>query len=219
MKKQLVMLFMAFFVCSQVMATEFPQFSYPNELAAKVGDRIRPESPVVLIVNESIQVVDLNQSLADTRKVPRTLRFGQTDEEFIESLDQNQPEIIVLEASETKNDSLTIAQRMVVDFLRRYDQAIEGLELGLIYGYQGDLRRYALAQASLDFFQSPETIEQYNNYLINILKEAMDDNSSARAEQISQAIDYIQANYEQKHYSLEFLQDIDVTNKEALQQD
>ena len=115
-------------------------------------------------------------------------------------------------------DKLTIAQEMVVDFLNKYDQAIENLELGLIYGYQDDLRRYALAQRSLEFFRQPETIEEFNAYLTNLLMQSMDQDPSARAEEISETISFIQENYNEGHYSLNFLIDMRAQTLEASQQ-
>ena len=146
------------------------------------------------------------------------MRFGQTDQEFLGSLDPRRTAVIVVAEEEKEMDRLTIAQEMVVDFLNKYDQAIENLELGLIYGYQDDLRRYALAQRSLEFFRQPETIEEFNAYLTNLLMQSMDQDPSARAEEISETISFIQENYNEGHYSLNFLIDMRAQTLEASQQ-
>lgn len=223
MKKQLLSLLFAVLVCMQVKAYEgFPELTYPNSQAAEIASQIRPSVPnLILLEDEEDKPIDemtpqLRQRMReiDTRiaTAPRTssgvLSFGRSDEEYQASLNPTASAVIIVATERESLDRLTVAKEMVIDFLNKYDQAIERLELGLVYGHQGDLRMYALSQRSLEFFQDPATIAAYDEYLVGLLKDAMDSNPTNRASELAEIQNDISQRYQGQHFPMTFIENL-----------
>ena len=228
MKKQILSLIFALLVCLQAKAFDaYPELDYPNSQAAEIGQLIKPSVPSIVLVSDQEHEKPVRQITPELRTRMRdidttvnnarsnnngVLTFGRTDQDYRDGLSPRPSAVIIVAPDTSSMNQLNVAQEMVLNFLRNYDEAIENLELSLIYGYEGDLRSYALAQSSLEFFQLPATISEYNNYLIEILSEEMASDSSVRSEQASEIADYIQENYIQGHFPLDFLEQLAVQN-------
>lgn len=162
------------------------QVNFPNPMARQMENQIFEAKSPTLSSNVLIRLEE-----QEVRNFDSTTRAVRTRTLQLRPKPGKEPRLAIIVARPTQELSLLSAEQKksvldIVKSLKNYDSTLENLSLTLTYQTHDTLRDHALAQASLEFFESQATQERYAQKFTETLVENLSHETSLREQQIEE---------------------------------
>ncbi len=200
------------------------QVNFPNSMARQMENQIfETESSTLAAMSRTLEISTQKpiRGIPQIRLDEQAVRsFGSTTDEIRTRTLQLRPKpgkeprlAIIVVASGQQLSLLSSEQKKsvldVVNSLKNYDSTLENLSLSLIYQTEETLRAHAMAQASLEFFESEETKERYAQKFSQILTGNLSQEPSLREQQIDEMKYLLRQGYPAGKFPTDFVESLE----------